>query len=204
MRRPDVHLAPMDRVLDPIERHHHLDEFGLVELERQIGGGEQPRHGDPQSAERRSRIGRAGPGAHQPGAVAVAHGRAGAEQRVLPPDVGVGVDRDGGHLELGPAGALIQRFDVRQLVHVAEIAGVELVGGERVEHERVVGIGAVGDVDRAGHEVLCGGRRNGEAAERRKVPCALGLSSSRANRGMTPTAPRSLPPFRRSAVPPLA
>ena len=124
---PDVHLAPMDGVLDPIERHHDLDEFGLVEPQRQIGGGEQPRHGDPLSAERLPRVGRAGSGAHQPRAIAVAHGRAGAEERVLPPDVGVGVDRDGGHLELGPAGALIQRLDVRQLVRVAEIAGVELV-----------------------------------------------------------------------------
>ncbi len=30
---------------------------------------------------------------------------------------------------------------------VFEIAGLELAGRQRVEHERVIGIGAVGDVD---------------------------------------------------------
>ena len=63
------------------------------------------------------------------------------------------MNRDGGHLELGPPGALIQGLDVRQLVDVTQVAGIDLPLGERVEHEGVVGVGAVSDVDGASHGV---------------------------------------------------
>ena len=43
----------------------------------------------------------------------------------------------------------IERLDVLQFVREVQIAGVDLVVGQGVEHERVVGIGAVADVDGA-------------------------------------------------------
>ena len=86
-------------------------------------------------------------------AVAIAHRGAVRQQRVAVGQVGVGVDRDRGDLELTAHRALVQRLDVLQLVDVGEAFGVDLPGGERVEHERVVGIRAVGDVDR-GHRVM--------------------------------------------------
>src|SRR5262249_50912690 len=48
----------------------------------------------------------------------------------------------------------IQRLDVLQLVAEAELARVNLVVGQGVEHEGVVGVWAVAD----GDEACCGGR----------------------------------------------
>jgi len=61
--------------------------------------------------------------------------------------VGVGVERNGGHVELAGEGAAIQRLDVGQLVLVVPVARVHLPRGERVEHERIVGVRAVRDPD---------------------------------------------------------
>ena len=152
-QQPDVHLAPLDRVLDPVERHHDRHDVRLIELERQVGGGQLARARRPGGPGAR-RVDRPGAVAWRPaGPVAVAHGGARAEERVVAPEIGVGVDRDRGHLELRAAGALVERLDIRQLVHVAQVAGVDLALRQRVEHERVVGVGAVGDADGAGHGV---------------------------------------------------
>ena len=83
-------------------------------------------------------------------AVAIAHRGAVRQQRVAIGQVGVGVNRDRGHLELTAHRALVERLDVLQLVNVGEAFRVDLPGGERVEHERVVGVRAVGNVNR-GH-----------------------------------------------------
>ena len=61
---------------------------------------------------------------------------------------------DRGHLQLRAPGALVEGLDIGELMHVADIAGVELPFRERVEHEGVVGVGAVGDVDESGHGFL--------------------------------------------------
>jgi hypothetical protein len=60
---------------------------------------------------------------------------------------GVGVDAEGGELELAGEGAAVERFDVHQLVRELVPARVEAVVREGVEHERVVGVGAVPDAD---------------------------------------------------------
>ena len=65
-------------------------------------------------------------------------------------EIGVGVNRDRGDVELSAERATVQGFDVLQLVNVADALGIDLSVRERVEHERVVGIGAVGEMDRAG------------------------------------------------------
>ncbi len=61
------------------------------------------------------------------------------------------MNRHRGDLELGAQRAPIERLDVLQLVHITQVAGIELPFGERVEHERIVGIGTVGDTDGLGH-----------------------------------------------------
>src|SRR5262245_19920341 len=64
------------------------------------------------------------------------------------------MNRDRRDLELAGEGALVEGLDVRELVHVAEIAGIELVLGQGVEYERVVGVGRVRDANGAGHDQL--------------------------------------------------
>ena len=62
---------------------------------------------------------------------------------------------DGGQLQLAGEGAAVERFDIDQLVDELVRAGVDLAVGQRVEHERVVGIGAVADADECcWHSVL--------------------------------------------------
>ena len=52
------------------------------------------------------------------------------------------------------AGATVEGLDVLQFMAKAQVAGVELVVRQGVEHEGVVGIGAVADGDQAGHGSL--------------------------------------------------
>src|SRR5215210_1959563 len=44
--KPNLDVLPVDGVFDPVERHHFGDAVPLVELERQIGGGELARNRD--------------------------------------------------------------------------------------------------------------------------------------------------------------
>src|SRR5689334_20911907 len=59
----------------------------------------------------------------------------------------ISVDRYGGNVKFATQRASVQRLDVLQLVHVADAVGVDLSVGERVEHERVVGVRAMREVD---------------------------------------------------------
>ena len=42
---------------------------------------------------------------------------------------------------------MVERLDVLQLVDILEALGVDQTFGQRVKHERVVGIGTMGDVN---------------------------------------------------------
>jgi len=149
--QPHVHVAADDGVFDLIEWSLHGREVRLVELQREKGAGERSRDGDALAAD----IGALCRGSRdETRSVAIAHGCAVREQCVPVSEVGVCVDGDRGDLELRAQGALIERFDILQLVDVAQVAGIDFPFGERVEHERVVGIRAMGDVDGGGH---CGG-----------------------------------------------
>ena len=110
-----------------------------------------PGNADPEPRSALPRVAGRGRRRHQPRTVAVAHRRSASRAARSRAEVGVGVNRDGRDLELRAGAPLVQRLDVGQLVDVAQVAGVDLALGERVEHERVVGIGAVGDADGAGH-----------------------------------------------------
>ena len=77
-------------------------------------------------------------------------------------DIGVGVDAEGGDLVLTALGTLVERLDVFEDVLEAVGAGIDGAAGEAVEHERVVGVGAVGQANahrRSSPE--CGVRRRG-------------------------------------------
>ncbi len=72
------------------------------------------------------------------------------EERVPVGQVRIGVERYRGDLEFTLHRSLIQGFDVRQLVHIASITGVDSLFRQRPEHEGVVRIRAVRNVKR-GH-----------------------------------------------------
>jgi len=57
------------------------------------------------------------------------------------------MDRYGGDLELSAKRALVQCLDVLQLMDVGQSFGIDFSGGERIEHERVVRVRTVGNVD---------------------------------------------------------
>jgi hypothetical protein len=63
------------------------------------------------------------------------------------------VQADGGHFKLAFQRPAVQRLDVLELVLEGQAAGVDLVVGQGLEHEGVVGVGAVADADQLlGHE----------------------------------------------------
>ena len=57
------------------------------------------------------------------------------------------MDADGRQLQFGGKGAAVQRFDVDQLMDEAIRAGVDLVASQGIEHECIVGIGAMAHTD---------------------------------------------------------
>ena len=80
-------------------------------------------------------------------AVAVPHaGSAGAEGIGLG-EVGVTVQTDGGQLQFGRERPTVQGLDIDQFVREFVLASVDLVVGEGVKHEGIVGIGRVANVD---------------------------------------------------------
>ena len=60
-QEPDLHVAPVHRVLDLVEGHHHRLDIGLVEPEREPRRGESPGTATRRPLRRVARIGRAGP-----------------------------------------------------------------------------------------------------------------------------------------------
>jgi hypothetical protein len=63
------------------------------------------------------------------------------------------VQADGRQFQLAPLSTVIQRFDVLQLVREVVSAGVDLIVGQGMKHEGIVGIGTVphADQDFVGH-----------------------------------------------------
>ena len=141
----ELGVTRLDRGTDPVEGHYHGLEFGLIELEGEICSGAEARHRDATAPQGIPGITRRGSERNQPRSVSVAHRGAARQQPIALGEIGVGVDRNRGNLELTAQRALIERFDVGELVQVAELPGIELALGERIKHERVVGIGTVAD-----------------------------------------------------------
>ena len=82
------------------------------------------------------------------GAVALADAAAATHERVVVLEVGVGVEADGGDVVEGfIAGAAVEGFDVAEGVGEAIAGDADLVGGQAIEHEGVIGVGTMGDGD---------------------------------------------------------
>ncbi len=81
-------------------------------------------------------------------AVAFADAAAAGHEGVLLLQVGVGVEGDGGDIVEGFVdGAVVEGLDVGEGVVELEAGDADLIGGQAVEHEGVVGVRAVGDID---------------------------------------------------------
>ena len=80
-------------------------------------------------------------------AIAIAHAGPAGAKHVAIGEMGVGVQADGRQFQLAVKGPAVERFDIDQFVLEAIAAGVELALGQGVEHEGVVGIGAMADAD---------------------------------------------------------
>ncbi len=85
------------------------------------------------------------------GAIALSHRGAGIHHPVLVVDQDVGSRGHRRHVELARPRPPVEGLDVLQYVLDLDPLRLHLAGGERVEHERVVGIGAVADADQ-GHD----------------------------------------------------
>ena len=72
------------------------------------------------------------------------------QEHVAVGQVRVGMEGDRRHRELTGHRASVQRLDVGELVAEGKPFGVDVALGERVEHERVVGVGTVRDGDGLG------------------------------------------------------
>ena len=84
---------------------------------------------------------------HDHRAVVVPHARPAGAKDVLVGQVGIGVQAEGRQLQFAREGPAVERLDIDQLVLEAEAARVDLVLRQGVEHERVVGVGAVADAN---------------------------------------------------------
>ena len=144
----EIGLSLQHGVRDLVEGH--LDQRRVADVEPQqerggrvlAGDGGDPR-GQLGGGDRLPR--------DQDRAVALPHRGAGIHHPVLLGDQQIGGERDRRHLELARARAAVERLDVLQHVLDLHAGDRHLPRRQRVEHERVVGVGAVADPYRLRH-----------------------------------------------------
>jgi len=149
-----IELACNDGGDDLVEGNSDGLHVGAEELQGKIGRGESSGDGDAclldlvvRELARR----------YHHGAVPLAHRTAACHQGVGLLQVGIGVEADGGDIVKGVVdGALVQRLDVGERVRELEAGNTHLVSGEAIEHEGVVGVRAVGDLDFLDGCACCG------------------------------------------------
>jgi hypothetical protein len=140
-----VELACYDRGDDLVEGDGDGFDLGGEEFESEVGGGEGA--GD-RDARLLDFVERELAGCDDHGAVAFADAATAGHECVFVLKVGVGVEGDGGDVVEGLVdGAVIEGLYVGEGVGELVAGDSDLVGGEAVEHEGVVGVGAVGDAD---------------------------------------------------------
>src|SRR5205823_438678 len=142
-----VDFATEHGLLDLVEWDDDRSEIRLEKFEREIGTGHHTRDADALADNffARHRVSR-----DQHRAVAVAHRCTVWKQRVAIGEVSVGVNGNRSYVELTTKRATIKRLDVLQLVDVVDSLRVDLSVSERIEHESVVRIGTVREMDGAG------------------------------------------------------
>ena len=197
-----VDLAGLDDVEDAVEGgDQRVVDPADGELQLQEGAGQPAGDRDPE-ARQRGRVEVAA--GHDDRPVALAHRGPVGQQAVAIREVRVGVDGQRRDLEAALARPVVEGLDVAQHVLEAEAVGRDQLLGQRVEHEGVVGVGAVPEADQA--VAAHAGRRcpRGGRGERRRTAAAAGPSRRRGS-GATPRAgsgsrrPRSRPRARRPA-----
>ena len=140
-----VEVAGQDLGDDLVEGDGDGFDIGVEDFERQVGRGEGSGDGDLEFADL---FGGQRLGGDDHGAVALSDAATAAHQGVRVLEVGVGVEADGGDVVEGLfAGAAVEGFDVAEGVVEAVAGDADLVGGQAVEHEGVVGVGTMGDGD---------------------------------------------------------
>ena len=163
-------LARAHRLLDSIEGHGARDDAGAHSRSASAPSSTpRRRHRD---LPRRDPLAGDGRARHDDRTVAVAEGGAVGQQEVALGQARVGVEGDGRDGELSRHRAPVERFDVGQLVDEGETLGIDASFGERVEHERVVGVGAVRDGDGlvGSHRAILLRRDAGDPDARNRAP----------------------------------
>src|SRR5271157_5870488 len=132
---------------DSIERDDHGFDLGSKEFEGEIGGGEFSGYGDASALNIVERERMAG---HEHGAVTFANRASTGHQRVVLLKVGIRVKGDGCHVVEGFVyRLLVQRFDVGETVRELETGNADLVCGQSIKHEGIIGVRTMGNTDLA-------------------------------------------------------
>ena len=133
-QQPHVGLALEHSLLNLVERDDHILEVGLVEPQRQVGGGQRPRNGHAGAAD----LARSTLAAHDQRTVAITHAGAVRQQRVLVGEMGERMKRHRRHFIAPLERRAVQRLDIGE--HLIDDDAVCLDGAVRQaeEHEGVV------------------------------------------------------------------
>src|SRR5437660_432268 len=127
-------------------------DAGSEQVERQVSGGQRAGDRDALSLDFILRE-RAGRDDHR--AVSLADTASAGHQRIFVLYVGIGVEGNRADIVDAFLRLLIERLDVAKRVGETQARGADFVRGQGVEHERVVGVGAVGDRDFADVGASC-------------------------------------------------
>ena len=162
-------LTGFDLVDDAVEGHLAETEVADRHAQHQEGGRHPPGHRDLDVPDL---LGSQGPARDHDRAVAGTHAGPVRKQEVAVLHEGVRVQRDRRRLQAPLERPLVQGLDVGQDVLELETARVDAPGGERPEHERVVGVWTVAEADQHGRRRLAA-----PAGQRVETPAPSGLSS---------------------------
>lgn len=139
--QPGLGFIGLDCFKYLVKWDHHVIQFlgwfAQPELQGEERAGHGAGHGD-------FSIGEFGAAHHfagdNHGAVAIAHAGPAGQQRVLPAHVGVGMDADGGDVQLALRGPLVKRLNILQDVFELKAVSWNQLFGQPVKHECVVRI----------------------------------------------------------------
>ena len=141
------HHFVLHRFNNFIERHHHGFKIRLVELQRKIRRSFQARHADALALQI---LRPHGLGGDDDRAVAFAEACAAIEQNIFIAQRRISGETHGGHVVGFRQRGFVQGLNVGKNVRVLVARRRQLVGRQRVKHERVVGIGRMSQLDLAG------------------------------------------------------
>ena len=156
-QEPGRGVARRHLLLDPVEWDRDGPGAGRPERQRERRSRPGTRGSDDDSP-RRDVLAADRIPSHHDRTVPVAERGAVRQEHVAVGDVGVGVEGDGGDVELACHRAPVQRLDVGELVVEREALGVDRAVRETVEHESVVGVRTVREGDLSHRRILVAGR----------------------------------------------